>query len=70
MNDGELSYQYYKSGNSGTEIRIDRGDIVILQAINPRTWQKSSIAFYNNKYPGAPYFYFPELEVEVKHGLY
>lgn len=62
---GELSYQYYLSGNAGTEIRIDRGDAVILQAIDPTTWKKSSIAFYNNKYPGAPYFYFPKLEVTV-----
>jgi len=70
ISNDEILYQYYRSGNDGTEIRIDQGDIVILQAIDLTTWKKSSIAFYNNKYPGTPYFYFPELEVEVQHGLY
>ena len=65
VNGDTISHQYYLSGNSGTEIWIDRADIVLLQAVDPETWKSSSIAYYNNRYNGARYFYFPKLEVTV-----
>ena len=65
FNNGHITYDYYKSGNSGTEIHTDKDDMLAIQCIDPDTWKMSSIAFYNNKYTGAPYFYFPKLEVTV-----
>jgi len=47
------------------EIRMDKDEFIFIQCIDPVTWKSSSIAFYNNRVGGRPYFYFPKLEVEV-----
>lgn len=64
--DTDIRYEYILAGAESTSVRIDQGDYILLQCIDPSSWTMSSIAFYNNKIKnGRPYFYFPKLEVEV-----
>lgn len=66
FNDGEITYDYFLTGEESLSIRMDKDAYLLLQCIDPDTWTVSAPAFYNNRVrSGAPYFYFPKLEVEV-----
>ena len=66
FNDGEITYDYFLTGEESLSIRMDKDAYLLLQCIDPDTWTVSAPAFYNNRVRfGAPYFYFPKLEVEV-----
>ncbi len=71
INKDQITYQTIRSGYGATEVQMYKDDYTIFQCIDPLSWKLSSIAFYNNTDAStASYFYFPKLEVEVKHGLY
>ena len=66
INGDTVTREYFLTGDESLSIRMDKDDFLLLQCIDPETWSVSSPAFYNNRIKtGAPYFYFPKLEVEV-----
>lgn len=66
INGDTVMTEYFLAGKESLSIRMDKDDFLLLQCIDPETWSISAPAFYNNRIKaGAPYFYFPKLEVEV-----
>jgi antitoxin component YwqK of YwqJK toxin-antitoxin module len=67
----KISYAYTSGGPTVVEIKLANHDFMMIQAFSNNTWKCASIAFYNNRIlDGAPYFYYPDLEVIVQDGLY
>ena len=66
-----LSWEFIAAGDTSKEIRIDKNKLICLQALNKDMTKTSPYALYHNIYSGSTrYFYYPNLEVTVAHGLY
>ena len=66
INGNTITEEFLTAGSESLSVRIDKDDFVLLQCIDPEKWCVSSPVFYNNRIKtGAPYFYFPKMEVEV-----
>ena len=71
INKNTLSWDYISCGSQVQELRTDQDEFLLLQAMDRSIINISPYAFYYNIYIGnTRYFYYPDLEVTVAHGLY
>ena len=71
LNKNTIEWDYISCGEEVQELSTNQDSYLIMQALSQNLSQASPYAFYHNIYAGeTKYFYYPDLEVTVAHGLY
>lgn len=71
LNKNAIEWEYISCGEEVQELSTNRDSFLIMQVFDKDLTKASPYAFYHNIYTGETrYFFYPDLEVTVAHGLY